>query len=155
MIDYTKLFTETVKRQYFFDINGEIVPNETDILAKLLDDGVLFCNNFTIISDRKNSDDKPEIIGKTITLFVNCNDVFAWGFADSEDVVETDLKSLFELHMQNPKCGSTQWVCIKRNEKPQRPVIKWMKENNGWNETLEALPNNKYDEYLDSRNKNK
>jgi hypothetical protein len=32
---------------------------------------------------------------------------------------------------------------------------KWLKENNGWNETLEALPENEYEIYLKEKRENK
>jgi hypothetical protein len=37
--------TVTLDRNYYFDISGEKVPNEEDMLAFLLDEGILFSGN--------------------------------------------------------------------------------------------------------------
>lgn len=137
-----EIVKESIQRAYWYDINGKKEPDENSMLAKLLDENILFANSFAYAySD-------GVLRGRTITLFVLCNDVFAWATADAEDITIEELPQLFEMYEKNPKCASTQWVCVKRNEKPQEPMIKWLKENNGWNETLEALPENNYDKFL-------
>lgn len=130
-------------REYYFDIDGKKVPNEESMLARLLDDDVLFCNSRKYLC----ADDKT-VRDETIVLFILANDVFVWGCADAEDITTEELPQLFDLHVANPKCGSIQWCCIKRNEKPQEPIVEYLKENGGWNETLESLPENRYDTYL-------
>ena len=133
------MLQNTTDRKYYFDIKGEIVPNEVAMAAKLLDDHVLTvdCHNYC--------DDDGGIAGKTLTLFLQCNDVFAWACADSEAVTLDELPDLFKLYMDNPDCGEIQWICIKRNQKPQLPVIDWLKAYNGWTEQLDKLPDNMYD----------
>lgn len=127
-------------RQYYFDINGKQEIDEEAAIAQLLDDGVLFANG----RDYLNEDGSKG--GRTIVLFVNCSDVFAWGCADAEDVTYDELPDLFKQHMETPKgYGSIRWCCIKRNEKPQAPMIQLMKKNGVWDEVLEKLPDNRYD----------
>ena len=132
--------------------NGTILPNEEEMLAKLLQEGILFCNS------RKYLDlDDKTVNPETIVLFVNCNDVFAWGCADAESLTLEELPGLFKLFEVCDITASTIWVCKKRKEKPQAPVVDWLKEHNGWDAELEALPENQYDkrcrEVMEEKNK--
>ena len=133
---------ETVERTYWYDIFGKTVPDEQAIVAKLLDEDVLMTSCHTIASD------EGVLEGRTITLLVNCSDVFAWGCADCEPITLDELPNLFTLHTNNPKCGSIQWACLKRKMRPQAPIEKYLRENNGWNSEIEALQENRYDKYL-------
>lgn len=99
--------------------------------------------------------------GKNTTcLYVLCNDVFAWGYADAEPIKNNDWKEpseiidLYRLWKENKLWGSTQWVCLKRNQQPQAPIKKRMIEDGAWNEQLENLPENYYDIRLE-KNRNK
>jgi hypothetical protein len=109
-------------------IDGREHIYEEKAAAVLLQDGILFVNDGT----------DPE----SIYLFVECNDVFAWGHADAEHLYTEDLLELYKLHMLNPNWGSVQWVSFKRNMQPQDSIIAAMKENGSWNDRLEALPKN-------------
>ena len=79
-----------------------------------------------------------------IKLFVNCNDVFMWGCADMEEIQLTEIPSFTVDLRQDPKWGSIKWVCRKRNEKPQYPIIWDMYKDGQWTEEMEALPDNAY-----------
>lgn len=107
-------------------------------LSELLKDGVLFCNN-------RDYGLNSKIYGQTIVLFVLLNDVFSWGCADAEDLLTTEIEGLYNFYLKDKKCGVIKWACIKRNQKPQGPMVKYMKENGSWDETLEKLPENLYD----------
>lgn len=123
---------------YFVTLSdGEVVPMEERILARLLGDDVLFSNERDYYYDGE-----PE--GKIVVLFVNCNDLFAWGCADAEDLPYEQLGPLLRMHMAG-KWGSDKWCCKQRNERPQKPVEKRMREDGAWDEMMEALPPNKYD----------
>lgn len=131
---------EKLNKKYWFDVDD---PDETAMLSELLAKDVLFANSHNY---------SHEVFGKTYTghsicLFVNCNDVFAWACSDAEDISLKELPELFKWYEKNPVHGSTVWVCLKRKQKPQFPVQKLLKENNLWNDELEALPENAYDEY--------
>ena len=130
--------------KYWFDIDGKKVPDHEAMVAHLLEENVLFLSSHKYVCGEND-----DLISKTETLILhlNCSDVFAWAFSDGEDVSYDELPELFALYESNPKCGTIQWVCMKRNQKPQAPMVKYMKENNGWNEVMEALPENKYDAY--------
>ena len=130
--------------KYWFDIDGKKVADHEAMAAHFLEENILF------LSSRKYvCGEKDDVISKnaTLLLFLNCNDVFVWGYADAEGVSYDELPELFKMYEANTDCGPTQWVCIKRNQKPQAPMVKYLKEKNGWNEVMEALPENKYDAY--------
>jgi len=125
--------SETPVRTYWFNIDNQWTPSLEDMVAKLLDEQVLFVGwdqNFL----------------ETITLYVNCSDVFAWGGADAEPVKSSELPELFEMHDDDPIYGSTKWVCKKRNMQPQFPLIEKMKEYDKWDAKMEMLPKNRFNE---------
>jgi len=135
------IIKEEIDREYWFDEN-KTEPNEEAMISKLLDDLILFPNTrkYICISGAPKKD--------TIVLFVNCNDVFAWGCGDAEPITLDEIVDLFRLYELNPHCAVVQWVCVKRNEKPQAPIIKFLKEKNRWNDILENLPENQYDKLM-------
>jgi hypothetical protein len=76
---------------------------------------------------------------------VMCNDIFAWGCADAEYIDDEEFDNLYAMWYNDMEWGGARWCCIKRNEKPQLPVVKLMKEAGSWDDVLEALPENQYD----------
>ncbi len=86
--------------------------------------------------------------GHTIVLFVLCNDIFAWGCADAEDLSLDEVEGVYKMWIKDKIWGPTKWSCLKRKEKPQDPVQKHMKRDGSWDEAMEALPENHYDAIL-------
>jgi hypothetical protein len=128
-IDFCHFEPENLVSAYNYMSNSDC----GNMVAKLLDEQVLFVGwdqNFL----------------ETITLYVNCSDVFAWGGADAEPVKSSELPELFEMHDDDPIYGSTKWVCKKRNMQPQFPLIEKMKEYDKWDAQMEALPKNRFNE---------
>jgi hypothetical protein len=86
--------------------------------------------------------DKDETVG----VYLMCSDTFYWGCADGESLKENDYEwdsdiiQLFDRLLENPKWGDTYWVCLKRWMRPQRPLIKMMKEAGAWTDEMENLP---------------
>ena len=79
-------------------------------------------------------------------LVVFCSDVFAWAVADAEEIKdEKEMEELYKWCVKYPNYGGVIWCCIKRNEKPQAPFAKLMKDDNQWDISLDKLPENKYD----------
>ena len=107
---------------------GEEVFEVEDALAVLLADSDVFINA-----------DKD---GKLV-LLMNCNDVFAWACADCEPLEYSEIEQLYRA--SRDKWGSTKWVCVKRNQQPQPPIVKDMMKEGAWDETMEALPSNTMD----------
>jgi hypothetical protein len=91
--------TVTIERNYYFDINGEKVPNEEDMLAFLLDEGILFSGN--------------DYGDGTINLYININDYFGPG-ADAESLPSRDVAKLFDMYRENGYNGVAQYVANKR-----------------------------------------
>lgn len=71
--------------------------------------------------------------GTGIEFEVNCNDLFSWASCDSETIPFDEIESCYLL-------GPSAWVCIRRNMRPQYPVMVMMKAKNEWTPELEALP---------------
>lgn len=81
-----------------------------------------------------------------IELYVNCNDVFAWGCADDELLPDSEISKYVE--MSKTSWGSIKWVCQHREEKPQYPMIWDMSEAGEWDEKMESLPDNHYNKHV-------
>lgn len=138
------------------------VPKKDDLKAYFFQDealGYLLYEKVCFLNSRKyNKSWKEDEVDlsedSTIVVFVNCNDVFAWAYADGEEVsfseyVEegkvNELYDLLRLHLENKKWGSIKWVCLKRNMKPQSPIVRDMKKEGYWDTELESLPENPID----------
>jgi len=122
------------------DINNNIhrSSNKELILAKLLIDEVVFCNDSSL-KDYDNSN----ICEETIAIFVGCNDIWGWACADAETISTKELPELYKFYMADKKWGSLKWACKKRNLQPQAPIIKDMKKEDVWCDIMESLPENK------------
>jgi hypothetical protein len=83
-----------------------------------------------------------------ISIHVSCNDIFAWGCSDSEDIPYKGIEPLYRMWRADPAWGAAKWCCIQRNEQPQRPVAEAMKKAGAWDETMANLPPNGYDQRL-------
>lgn len=122
---------------------------ERDIaLARLLADEIIFLSNYWWESDWL------EAARKATCLNVNCNDVFAWGCADSQEICIEEIQGLYDLWLESKTWGATKWCCFKRNEKPQAPVVKYMKAAGVWDDKMEQLPDNNYDALVKEKYKN-
>lgn len=123
--------------------------NEELALACLLANGVCFLNHLN-----SGTEEDPRW---TTCVYVDASDIFVWGCADGEDITNNDgeddseIITLYKLWKENSNLGPIKWLCLKRNEQPQRPVKEMMIKDNYWDETLENLPQNKYDLFLKSR----
>lgn len=78
-------------------------------------------------------------------VFILCNDIFAWGCSDTEEVEFDELPIIAQFVREDKFWGVIKYVCHKRREKPQKPVIKNMKTAGVWDQLLEDLPDNYYD----------
>lgn len=121
---YDEIVTETEDGERDFDIDLA--------LSVLLRQGVLFSNT------RKTSDDEY-----TIVLYVLCNDIFAWGYADAEPLTTEDVENLYLSWYKDPKWGVGKWCCHRRQEKPQKAVEQDMQAVGSWDSDMESLPCNR------------
>lgn len=143
---------QDLKKWPFFTMDdGEEICVEEIALAHLLLDDVLFANAFRYVYDPWPGEKEPEVPKlqpRTITLFVNCNDEFAWACADAESLTTEELPVLYKMWHADKKWGSAKWVALKRKLRPQWPFVKLMIQDNAWDAELEALPSlvgEKYD----------
>ena len=118
-------------------------------LAYLLEQHIVFLNTRPYIENSYDPKEKWDISPhSTIVVFVNCNDLFAWGVADAEDISscnhKPDMKTneLYRLlsYVLDDEYGVERFCCEKRNQRPQEPIIEQMKEKGVWNEWWETLP---------------
>jgi hypothetical protein len=91
--------TTTITRTYYYDIQGEIVPDHESMLAYLIDEDILFSGN--------------SYDNNTATLYININDYFAPA-ADAEKLPHSDIPKLFEMYRENKYDGVAQYVADKR-----------------------------------------
>jgi len=67
------------------------------------------------------------------TLFVNCNDFFAWGCADCEEITAEDYNDLVKAikdasNSEHGWAGHLLWVARKRKMRPQGAYYKYLDE---------------------------
>lgn len=94
------------------DIN--LLDDEIEIrLAHLLLNGVIYCNNGWWNKNWPKDH---------ITLHVNCNDVFAWGWADGEEIKFSEISELYNMWVKDEIYGHKVWCIRKRGVMPQKPV---------------------------------
>ena len=110
-------------------VDGDLYFNTEVALAVLLLEGVLFTN---CSWDRGNHVDQNQS-----RLIVNCSDVFDWGCADGEPLLQNDIELLYKMWVHDQSYGSSVFVMIMRNMMPQPPVEKKIRESGVWD--LEAL----------------
>jgi hypothetical protein len=107
-----------------------------DALAYLLEKEIIFlnCHHW--------KKDWPEEARKTLSVFVNCDDVFAWACADAEELNMDELEDLFDHAKQDDVYGPIVWCCKKRNEMPIRPHREHIQRSGLWNlEEMGLEPN--------------
>lgn len=123
---------------HWYTIDGKEHFNEEQALAVLLQAGELFANSRRYLG----LEDEP--YPETIVLFVICNDVFAWGCADAEELPLHELVNLYKMWRAEKGWGTTKWCCKRRNQKPQGPVEKKMREVGKWDAMMDGLRANDY-----------
>lgn len=111
----------------------ELMFENDKALARLIAEEVIHINSYWWKSDL------PEHVRKLTTLRVGCSDIFAWGCSDSEELEYKEIRSLYDMWHADRTWGAAKWCAIKRNQKPQDPVLDSMKKAGSWDSTMEAL----------------
>ncbi len=101
------------------DEKKEYELDHADILEEMLSGNRVFMND-------------DEEAGR-ITFEVNCNDLWSWASADSEEIPYEEIENCYKL-------GPITWACVRRNCRPFDACEEQMKAKGEWNEHLEALP---------------
>lgn len=68
-----------------------------------------------------------------IIFQVNCNDLWSWASADSEEIPYSEIESCYRL-------GAITWACKRRNLRPFPEAETDMRAKGKWNYVLESLP---------------
>ena len=118
-------------------ISDEMVFDENEALAHLLATSQVFLNSHWWMKEKElTADEKhkawPEAACNTFSINANCNDVFAWGCADAEEVEYHELESLYEHYHKDPSWGTAIWCIKKRKEMPQKPVEEAIRKSGIW-----------------------
>jgi hypothetical protein len=95
---------------------------------------VLLCENVLFINNGHWRKDWPL---DCITIHVICNDIFAWGCADAEDITHGELEDLYNMWKKDDVYGPAAWCIKKRKQMPQKPVEKSIRKAGIWD--LEEL----------------
>lgn len=83
-----------------------------------------------------------------IAVCVNCNDVFAWGCADAEDLPYAEIENVWRMWRKDPAWGTDVWCIQRRKEMPQKPVEKAIREAGIWDLDAMGLEPNVTDDYV-------
>lgn len=83
--------------------------------------------------------------GAVTAIYVNANDMFAWGCADAEPLPYSELANFWRACNDGTKWGSVKWMAKRRNQKPQGPVCKAIKKDGEWDDEWEAIGENTMD----------
>lgn len=121
----------------------EIIFEEEIALAHLLINEVIFLNSFWSKSPKHDPESGwSEEESKYTCLYVLCNDVFAWGCADAEDLPYDELRNLYEMWLKDPSWGPAVWCIKQRNSMPQKPVEDHINAAGIWDlKSLSLAPN--------------
>lgn len=135
-VDWLENRVKPKVEDYFIELDGKEYCDEELALSRLLEDDVILanCRDYTF---------QGEKAGTTTILFVISSDVFVWGCADADDLPHKEIGTLLKMHLTEPY-GVIKWLCLKRNEKPQDPIVENMKKDGAWDDQMEALPDNYY-----------
>lgn len=138
-----------MKNEIFYNSDGVEYCDEELAVSVLLKEGVLFIAFSRDFSyEPMKFGDVYKSGGHSIVLAVNCNDTFAWGCADAEDLRYDEIPKLYKEFEKNNKWGPTRWCCFKRNQQPQEAIKNWMIKEGSWDEELEKLPENNQTKYF-------
>lgn len=140
-------------------ISEEMIFDDNEALAHLLAKGQVFINNHWWMKENElNEDEKhkawPEEACRTFSINVNCNDVFAWGCADAEEMMEDELEDVYQHYHKDPSWGAAVWCIKKRGELPQKPVYNAIMKAGIWNLDEMGLRENSYDAWCKQRYSN-
>lgn len=125
----------------YHDGHKEIIFEENLALAALLMQGKITLNSHWWKKEW------PDIAKETFSINVNCDDVFAWGCSDAQELDYEELQTLWEYHIKDPRWGCEVWCMTKRGYLPQSPVYNDIQQEGIWNLDNMNLKNNPTTEY--------
>ena len=105
--------------------DGDVEYDNEAVLAVLLLEEVIFLNDHWWKSATRDNrffkeppkNPWPEEACNTVSLNVNCSDVFAWGCSDAEECTYRELKDVFDHWEKDPSCGVQLFGVLKKEIK--------------------------------------
>jgi hypothetical protein len=82
-----------------------------------------------------------------IGALVICNDIFAWGCADAEDLPYSEIENVWRMWRRDPEWGTAIWCIQRRKEMPQKAVEKLIRAAGLWDLDQMQLDENWQDDY--------
>ena len=126
----------------------ELIFQPGDALAYLLAADQVFLNDFWWMGRKHNPDNSwPEEATKVFSVNANCNDVFAWGCADAENINYGELEDLYNHYTVDDIWGTAVWCIKKRGIMPQEPVEKAIRNAGIWDLDSLGLKENPSEKY--------
>lgn len=71
------------------------------------------------------------------SININTNDIFAWGYADTEGITYKEIEEVYRYWVKDPSWGIAVWAMLRNKEMPQAPVEKHIRAGGIWD--LDAL----------------
>lgn len=137
------------------DIDWSYTPSVDNFMKKekkMFEDekalALLLINEVIFLNDHWWEEEWPEKAQKISSINVNCNDIFAWGCADAEELPYKEIENLYRMWRKDPLWGPAVWCMLQRNEMPQKPVEKIIKEAGIWNLKELGLGENVTEDYV-------
>lgn len=127
-------------------------PDEDDPKGEIQTDAalaIMILNEAVFTNAHRTPDDEAGSRAASTSLYVTCNDVFAWGCSDLEEMRHDQIAEVYDFWERDPRWGTAVWCMIQRRELPQRPVLERIRKAGSWDvdalETEHGLRPNHYD----------
>ncbi len=101
---------------------------------------LLLLNEVVFLGSLWYAEHSPEHIQEATSVSVLCSDLFAWGCADAEGLPFKELEPFYKMWKADPRWGVSKWCILRRQMRPQPPIIKRMQDAGVWDEAMQALP---------------
>lgn len=135
--DLSLVLSDEIEFCFYYMYDGVANPNKPDMLSYLMAREIVSCWKDWTDNDR-------------LKLMVNSSDTFAWGCSDADEIDLTEIQCLFDL-VWNYMHGDIIWLCLKRDEQPQRPMKEILVNSNSWIPELAKLKPNFYDAWCEEK----
>jgi len=120
----------------------EMMFEENRALSELLHEQVVFLNSYWWEKEL------PEHIQGSITVSVQCSDVFAWACADAESLPYDQIERLWRMWKKDEHWGAAVWCMLRRKQMPQKPVEEKIRSAGIWDLDSLNLDDNTQDEWV-------
>jgi len=92
----------------------------------------LLMGDAVFLNDHWWKEEWPDEARRITSINVNCNDVFAWGCADSEEMPYKELRDVYDHYIKDSVWGPAIWCMKQRKEMPQGSVEKSIRKTGTW-----------------------